>query len=521
MLIEERGCQGTSWKAETALAMARQQRATVLRTEQLARVWSRHVTPVSDTCKGGAAFQSNGDGMLICTMAALMRAEAAASKGFLRSKNRSSRLREAVHIRRSAMSRFCFLHGAFALFDASVETLVTQHVRLISLRFERSRRRSVTLHANPLILAAAIGIASAAFLVVADRQTVDTLYVHHIKKSEAPVIDGDASDSVWLSAQPFFVLTNQGGNFEGRGETKVEIRAVYDDGQIYFLFAWDDPTRSLKQLPLRKAADGWHILHDGYETGDEHAYSEDRFSVLLTKLDFILAGDRTFHAGSTPIAGEPATLSGRGLHYTTQEGVYAEVLEWKATSTATGFCDDDHFGPPVDATADQVSGKAPYHGGFAPNPGTANYSDNFEPQPADGYDQPIKPRRLPKDYRAMAAAMGNIDIDPNHGENAGARWYMTEAESTPYDPGIDAGIPVGTVIPGVVIAGEYTGDRANVQCASRWAAGRWVLKVARRLDTKSSYGIPISTGTFIRVAAFDHSQIRHTRHVRPIRLQLE
>jgi hypothetical protein len=419
------------------------------------------------------------------------------------------------------MPRFSFLHGVFALFDATAKTLATHRIWPISRRFERSGRHSFVLHANPLILATAIGIAGAAFLVAAERQTVDTLYVHHIKKSEAPVIDGDATDSVWLSAQPLFVLTEQGGNFDGRGETKVEIRAVYDDERAYFLFVWDDPTRSLKQLPLRKAEDGWHILHDGYETGDEHAYSEDRFSVLLTKLDFILAGDHTFHAGPTPIAGQPDDSSGRGLHYTTQKGAYAEVWEWKATSTASGFCDDDHFGPPVEATAEQVDGKAPYHGGFAPNPGTANYADNFESQPAGGYSQPIIPRRLPKDYRATAAAMGNIDLDPNHGESEGARWYMTEAESIPYAPEIDADIPVGTVIPGVVIAGEYSGDRSNVQCASRWAAGRWVLKVTRRIDTKSPYGISIDTGTFMRVAAFDHSQIRHTRHVRPIRLQLE
>jgi len=33
--------------------------------------------------------------------------------------------------------------------------------------------------------------------------------------------------------------------------------------------------------------------------------------------------------------------------------------------------------------------------------------------------------------------------------------------------------------------------------------------------------VPIKTGVFMRVAAFDHSQIRHTRHVRPIRLEVE
>jgi hypothetical protein len=45
--------------------------------------------------------------------------------------------------------------------------------------------------------------------------------------------------------------------------------------------------------------------------------------------------------------------------------------------------------------------------------------------------------------------------------------------------------------------------------------------VARRLDTGSAVDVPIESGVFMRVAAFDHSQIRHTRHVRPIRLEVE
>jgi hypothetical protein len=117
--------------------------------------------------------------------------------------------------------------------------------------------------------------------------------------------------------------------------------------------------------------------------------------------------------------------------------------------------------------------------------------------------------------------MGEIDIDPNHGESDAARWFMTEAESVPYSPEQDARVPVGTVIPGVVVAGDFSGDRADVRCAARWASGHWALEVARRLDTNSRYDIPLQTGVFMRVAAFDHSQIRHTRHVRPIRLEVE
>src|SRR5438309_419870 len=118
------------------------------------------------------------------------------------------------------------------------------------------------------------------------------------------------------SIAPLGLLTGEGGNFDGKGEARIEIRAVHDGTYAYFLFTWQDSTRSLKHLPLVKEADGWHLLHSGFQLGDEHEYSEDKFSVLLTTSDVTLAGGRTFHPGPQPVAGAPATMSGRGLHYT-------------------------------------------------------------------------------------------------------------------------------------------------------------------------------------------------------------
>jgi hypothetical protein len=388
---------------------------------------------------------------------------------------------------------------------------------------EAERRRNVTLQSNPFVVAVAIAITAATAVVAADWVVVDTLQIHRIANADAPILDGDTSDPVWRSIQPLSVLTNQGGNFDGRGESRIEIRAVHDGTWAYFLFTWEDPTRSLKQLPLVKDVDGWHLLHDGYEQGDEHAYNEDKFSVLLTTLDVDLAGDRTFHASPHPIAAAPATMTGRGLHYTMAAGLYADVWQWKATSGgATGWMDDDHFGPPLQPTPMQASYAVPYRGGFASDPGTANYSDNFVvSEDATGDNRIVTPRRLPRDVAATTTAMGQIMLDPNVGESEGARWFMTEAESVPYAVELDRLIPVGTVLPGVIISGEFSGDRADVRCAARWASGHWALEVARRLDTNSQYDVPIKSGVFMRVAAFDHSQIRHTRRVRPIRLEVD
>lgn len=386
-----------------------------------------------------------------------------------------------------------------------------------------ARSRNPTLQANAFVVAAAAAITGASLIVATDRLAVDSVQIRRINVADAPILDGDTSDRAWRGVKPFSLLTGEGGNFDGKGEARIEVRAVHDGTYAYFLFTWEDSTRSLKHLPLVKEADGWHLLHSGFQLGDEHQYNEDKFSVLLTNSDVTLAGGRTFHPGPQPVAGAPATMSGRGLHYTAAG--YADVWQWKATSSAAGWMDDAHFGPPLDPTPMQAANVVPYKGGFAPDPGTANYRDNFAVE-ADTSGGPrrsrlVAPLRLPKVVAATTDAMGDIDLDPNHGESDGARWFMTDQDSVPYSTDADARIPMGTVIPGVILGGEFSGDRADVRCAARWASGLWALEVKRRLDTTSEFDVPIKSGVFMRVAAFDHSQIRHTRHVRPIRIEVE
>ena len=176
-------------------------------------------------------------------------------------------------------------------------------------------------------------------------------------------------------AVPFFVTTTGGGNFDGRGETRIEIRAVHDDTWAYFLFIWEDPTRSLKHLPLVKEADGWRVLHNGLTSGDESDFHEDKFSVLLTTSDVMLAGDRTFHSSPHSIPGAPESMTGRGLHFSTAG--YADVWEWRATSGSTGWMDDAHFGPPLEPTPMQAHHITPIQGRFRTRSGHCQFADNF------------------------------------------------------------------------------------------------------------------------------------------------
>jgi cytochrome b subunit of formate dehydrogenase len=375
---------------------------------------------------------------------------------------------------------------------------------------------------SPLVAALVAATAGIAFAMTVDRASEDTFFVRRIAKGEQPILDGDISDAVWRTVKPYTMYTSLGGNYDGKGETAVEIRAVHDGEWAYFCFMWDDPTRSLKHLPLLKQRDGWHVLHDRYDLGDERSYYEDKFSVLFTKLPLVIPGDRTYHAGPTPIEGKPSTLSQRGLHFTPAPGLAVEVWQWKASSGGLlGWVDKNHFDVPTEASQAQSDGQMPYRGGFIQDPRTAElYSDNFEPQPVGGYEQPIQPKRLPKNWTATAEALGRIDTDPNHSDPDSSRWWMNMSESEPYSSALDADIPVGTVIPGSLILVDDLAQRADVTGTARWAAGHWTLEVARKLAAKAP-DVPISTGTYMRVSVFDHAQIYHTRHIRPIRLELQ
>jgi Ethylbenzene dehydrogenase len=381
-------------------------------------------------------------------------------------------------------------------------------------------RQAPVLRAHPLIAAIAGGVGFVFFLMSVDTMTRDTLVIEQIAETEKPRIDGDISDPVWRSATRVSVPTQQGANLDGAGQSYVEIRAVHDGEYAYFCFVWEDPTRSLKHLPMQKTESGWRVLQQGFDTGDANEFFEDKLGVLLAGAYVLIPGDRTFHAGRQPLKDKPATFSGRGMHYTTNGG-FADMWQWHAsTGGMMGWVDDTHFGPPAEPTEAQKHGHSAYKGGFAPDPGSALTELNFEQRGPGGYDKPITPKRLPKDVRKAVQATRAMDLDPNYGDSEDSVWWLTAEESVPYSREQDARIPVGTVIPGILISGAYSGDRANIRGLAKWASGRWSLELVRRLDTGSKYDTPIATGAYMRVAVFDHTQSRHTRFIRPIRIEV-
>jgi cytochrome b561 len=369
----------------------------------------------------------------------------------------------------------------------------------------------------PLVIGLAAGAAVTVALAAVDWGSRDTLVIRRVATAPTPARLLD--DPVWASLRPVRIRTQQGINLGGSGESLVEVRAVHDGQRAYFAFRWEDPSRSLRRNPLIKRQDGWHIMADNPYIDDVTTFYEDKFSVIFSPTAAFGSGAAA-HFGDKPLADKPGSRNGRGLHYT--DGAMIDMWQWKPSRGGMlGYVDDMYIGAPTEPTPDQASQLARYQAGYWGDPGNAFYVYNFLPlKPQDYHGGPVPIRRLPKDLAAVTKAMGHWDPDPDASVDDGSKWWMFENETVPYSAEEDAKVPVGTILPGVLIIGDYTGDRAQVRGTAHWQDGHWTLIASRDLRTGSKYDQDFVPGRelYMWVAVFDHTQTRHTRHPRPVRV---
>lgn len=334
------------------------------------------------------------------------------------------------------------------------------------------------------------------------------------------VIDGVFDDEGWQHSKPVEVLTQQGANFEN-GETPVVLRAARTDTHVYFALSWKDPTRSQKHLPLIKTQSGWKALQTDFMRANEDVYYEDKLALMLVRGN-PFAALTSIHLGKHPIKGQPSSFGERGLHYTS--GEHLDIWHWQSVrSNQHRQADDSYFGPPLNAPPltprnfnwDGTSTHERYTGGYRKDPPTtwSGYSMNWEVFETGQ----IQPRRLPKESDDLGD-LGNVSLDPNQSD--GGKWWFEWDDTEPYLIENDHFSP-GTVLPGVLLKEPRTGDRADIEAYGVWKEGYWYLEMARPLATDSKYDVEVAEGTYIWVAAFDHTQTRHTRHMIPLRLRFD
>jgi cytochrome b subunit of formate dehydrogenase len=374
---------------------------------------------------------------------------------------------------------------------------------------------------KPLLIAACVGVVAAAAVASSDLLTRDTLTIRRVAKAPDPkkLLD----DPVWAGVTPARIHTQQGINLGGTGESLVEVRAVHDGKKVYFAFRWEDPSRSVRREPLIKKADGWHIIADNTYTDDVTTFYEDKFAVIFSTVDDFGSGGVS-HLGPKPLAEYQGSRNGRGFHYT--DGHMVDMWQWKASRGGLfGEIDDMYIGPPRAPTPMEVEKINRYQAGYWGDPGDTPYTYNFKLYKPSEYteDMPVEILRLPKDYKQINKEMGSWDPSPNGSVDDGSKWWMFLDETVPYSKEDDAKIPVGTIIPAVLITGKHEGDRYDTKAAAHWADGHWTLVVSRDLKTGSKYDQDFVPGKdlYMWVAVFDHTQTRHTRHVRPVKIVTE
>ena len=359
------------------------------------------------------------------------------------------------------------------------------------------------------VVAAVVGI------VVIDWLTVRPLKVARVQ--EVPRIDGAFDDPAWQEAPAVTIETAGGANLISGGSA-VKVRAVQDGANAYVLFEWQDPTRSFKHHPLQKTAAGWRMLQNRFYRADETDYYEDKFAVMLANAGRF-AALRAVHLGPRPVERLPGASGQRGLHYT-DDGTVLDVWHWMAVRTDPfGQAEDDYFGPlrlPSDAPLDR------YAGGYTPDPANGggslqNWRDLLEGPISRNVDGGVVPRFLPVDP-AVLDRYGQVDVDPSAGDIAPL--WLSEDEVQPYSTELDDALPLGTLIPSVIVR-RIEGDRADVAAVGRWSDGRWRLEMKRALDTGSPYDVALREGAYLWVAVFDHAQTRHSWHMRPLRIRME
>ncbi|WP_422367918.1 ethylbenzene dehydrogenase-related protein [Pelagibius sp.] len=351
--------------------------------------------------------------------------------------------------------------------------------------------------------------AFAAGLFALDQMTLPKLVV--AKVSEAPSLDGEIDDAAWRTAGMVVIDTHKGANLPN-GSIPVHLRAVHDGTHAYLLFEWPDTTRSQKHLPLEKTAEGWRVVQTDFARADEDRYYEDKFAVMLSR-DSQLAALHTSHLGARPLDDLPGPKGGRGLHYTTDNSV-VDVWHWKSVRVGPlGQIDDNYFGPP---RAAPESAGARYTGGYTQDPKTGGgFTMNWEK-----FDTgTVQPRWLPRSPDVLAERMGPINMDPDVGDDG--LWWLPRSLMVEATPEHDALFPVGTVMPSVIVEEPFQGDRGDVEAVAEWRDGWWRMEVKRKLESTSDYDVTIGEGTYLWVSIFDHTQTRHSFHLRPVQLELQ
>ncbi|WP_404383777.1 ethylbenzene dehydrogenase-related protein [Caenispirillum salinarum] len=349
---------------------------------------------------------------------------------------------------------------------------------------------------------AAVAVAAGPALAAGDGEApagVDSgLHLVSYRTAGSVAVDGKDGGE-WAAAAPLIVTVDElpykpDTGYRGIDATDVEIRSLHDEGHLYMLFRWADPTLSTARWPWVKQADGgWKQMKALDSTGHENDWYEDKLSVFwhINERGFEKKGcDMSCHIAADGWL-DGVRDSSAGRHYTDQPGETLDMWHWKSARTNPVGQADDQF-----VNDDRKDG-----------PG--NWGRNSDIKHGGGYFTNIN---ADKTGPAWMSARGG---DSN---------YVLDAEKVPFD---DSRFKAGDMLGGVVAA-PFIGPEADVTATGRWHDGEWTLEIRRALVTTGEGSdmhdvqfTDLSKPYHFGVGVFDNTQINHLYHRKAITMTFE
>jgi len=279
-------------------------------------------------------------------------------------------------------------------------------------------------------------------------------------------------------------------NYEGM-TIDVNMKSVYTDTDIYFLFTWNDAedSRTRQAWYCDLASGTWLQMGKKHpdEFGRPPAY-EDKFTVFW---------NRSIGAFATSGC---ATLCHGPYMATNGAGEIADIWHWKRDRTAPVFQLDDKW-------LDNAQN------GRHSDAGTGAYSDNKQDLTITGGATVSAPMYwIPgrTDYHwimqteiddGTARLIVDMNVDGNWVDEDG---IILDQASFEYDS--------DTVIPSLKGIKPATGSRGDVSAWHNWSNGTWTLKVKRARDTGSDDDVQftqLGTPYWFSVGVMNAAAIAH------------
>jgi len=314
----------------------------------------------------------------------------------------------------------------------------------------------------------------------------------------APInVDGER-DEHWAQAKAISIELNElpyepNNGYDGIKKTDVEIRTLYDDEHIYFLFSWYDPSKDLARFTWEKGKGGeWKQLSNKDSTLHENTYYEDKFAIYwnVNEKGFIKKGcDKSCHMVEDG-AIEGVLDDSAGRHFTLHDDEYLDEWHWKAARTNPIGMMDDGF-------VDNERQTAKKWGRKMDSPTAGGYYNNTNDSP-------------------FPAWMNKLGISE-------APYWVYDDNKVAF---IDTHKP-GDRVGGIVIS-KFEKSRGDVTAKGLWKDNYWTLEIKRKRKTDHENSKTqdiqfedLNKAYHFGVTAFDNSQINHIYHKKSIKLTFE